>query len=103
MWFIHQVCYDELLAIFILGTQGFLHIVFKTVVLHPSYASIAIRYAFILQKTGMAVSTAKGYGLEHLDSISDSAKFYPSPRRPCLTWGPPSLLFKEYRRLFAWG
>jgi hypothetical protein len=55
MWFIHQACYDELLAIFILGTQSSKLLS----VLHLSFGTKAIRHLFILQGTGMVQSVRR--------------------------------------------
>jgi hypothetical protein len=44
-----------------------------------------------------SVSIAVGSELDGCGSIPDSATFVPSPQRSDKLWGPPSLLYSEYR------
>jgi hypothetical protein len=45
----------------------------------------------------ISVGMATGYGLDGLGSIPGSARFFFSPQLPDRLWGPPSLLYNEYR------
>jgi hypothetical protein len=47
-----------------------------------------------------SVAIVTGYGLDSPGSIPGSARFFSSPQR---LWGPPSLLFNEYRGALSSG
>jgi hypothetical protein len=59
----------------------------------------------IIRSRDSSVSVSTGYGLDDWGvrvRVPVGSRIFSSPNRPDRLWGPPNLLFSEYRRLWSW-
>jgi hypothetical protein len=79
------------------------NVLYTVILIYPRRECIIIMLSLRV-RWDSSVGIATGCRLEGRSSVSNKRKrFFSRPQRPDQLWGPPSLLFNGYRRLFPVG